>query len=295
MFFSSNLKCFIVLAREKSLKKASETLFVTSSPISRRIKIFEEQLGYKLFHRTEHNFTLTKKGRELYEKIIPYYAKISELEEIFSQKNNRLIIKKSIMIGVENINPFMFDLLINNRKNIESISYCSSDACNSFESLCSGEIQAVISHREMSESNIISTEFYSEPICYLMAKGIAYTQLGDMKSLPIIIPKNGFHDSYIKIAHRKIITLSSTIQVIIVDDVENYLFLIENGDAVGLMSESMASFYKKKHSLCGEVDYNIDPSFPKLKAYIYCLKEQEEILKNLRDEFTIQQNVGMAS
>lgn len=91
MFLSSNLKCFIVLAKEKSLKKASEILFVTSSPISRRIKILEDELGFKLFSRTDHDFTLTKKGLELYEKIMPHYDKMTELEDYFSQKKRMLI------------------------------------------------------------------------------------------------------------------------------------------------------------------------------------------------------------
>lgn len=62
MFVSSNLKCFIVLAREKSLKKASEILFVTSSPISRRIKLFEDELGYKLFRAPTMILPSPKKG-----------------------------------------------------------------------------------------------------------------------------------------------------------------------------------------------------------------------------------------
>ncbi|MFC0140699.1 LysR family transcriptional regulator [Erwinia mallotivora] len=279
MFVSSNLKCFIVLAKEKSLKKASEILFVTSSPISRRIKLFEDELGYKLFSRTDHDFTLTKKGLELYEKIMPHYMKISEIEASFSQKTNSLNLKRSLMIGVENLNHFLFNILIKKRKKTESVSYCSSDATNSLESLLSGEIQAVISHREITENGLSSMEFYSEPVCYLLAKGIERYQISDMKKIPIIIPRNGFHEHYIKTAHMKILTACPAAQVIIVDDIDNYLFLISSGDAVGLISESMVSFYKNKHSLSTDFNYSIDRSFPELKTYIYCLKECE---KNLR-------------
>lgn len=279
MFVSSNLKCFIVLAKEKSLKKASEILFVTSSPISRRIKLFEDELGYKLFSRTDHDFTLTKKGLELYEKIMPHYMKISEIEPSFSQKTNSLNLKRSLMIGVENLNHFLFNILIKKRKKTESVSYCSSDATNSLESLLSGEIQAVISHREITENGLSSMEFYSEPVCYLLAKGIERYQISDMKKIPIIIPRNGFHEHYIKTAHMKILTACPAAQVIIVDDIDNYLFLISSGDAVGLISESMVSFYKNKHCLNTDFNYSIDRSFPELKTYVYCLKECE---KNLR-------------
>ncbi|MCX8956370.1 LysR family transcriptional regulator [Erwinia psidii] len=279
MFVSSNLKCFIVLAREKSLKKASEILFVTSSPISRRIKLFEDELGYKLFSRTDHDFTLTKKGLELYEKIMPYYMKISEIEASFSQKTHSLNIKRSLMIGVENLNHFLFNILVKKRKKTESVSYCSSDAAKSLESLLSGEVQAVISHREIAENGISTMEFYSEPICYLLAKGIERYQVSDMKKIPIIIPRNGFHEHYIKTAHMKILNTCPNAQVIIVDDIDNYLFLIKSGDAVGLMSESMVLFYKNKHCFDTDLNYSIDRSFPELKTYIYCLKECEKNLK----------------
>lgn len=296
MFVSSNLKCFIVVAREKSLKKASEILFVTSSPISRRIKLFEDELGYKLFSRTDHDFTLTKKGLELYEKIMPYYMKISEIEDSFSQKSSNLNIKRSVMIGVENLNHFLFNILVKKRKKTECVSYCSSDASHSLESLLSGEVQAVISHRQICENGISTLNFYSEPVCYLLSNELGNYQLSDMKNIPVIIPKNGFHDEYIKTAHMKILTLCPTAQVIIVDDIDNYLFLIGSGDAVGLMSESMVSFYKNKYCLTGNLEYTIDRSFPELKTYIYCLKEREENLKlalnSLLPEEMIPENSG---
>ncbi|EXU74648.1 hypothetical protein [Erwinia mallotivora] len=205
--------------------------------------------------------------------------KISEIEASFSQKTNSLNLKRSLMIGVENLNHFLFNILIKKRKKTESVSYCSSDATNSLESLLSGEIQAVISHREITENGLSSMEFYSEPVCYLLAKGIERYQISDMKKIPIIIPRNGFHEHYIKTAHMKILTACPAAQVIIVDDIDNYLFLISSGDAVGLISESMVSFYKNKHCLNTDFNYSIDRSFPELKTYIYCLKECE---KNLR-------------
>ncbi|EOS96675.1 LysR family transcriptional regulator [Erwinia tracheiphila] len=294
MFVSSNLKCFIVLAREKSLKKASEILFVTSSPISRRIKLFEDELGYKLFSRSDHDFTLTKKGLELYEKIMPYYMKISEIEASFSQKNNSLSIKRSLMIGVENLNHFLFNILIKKRKKTESISYCSSDASRSLDSLLSGEVQAVISHREIDENGITAMEFYSEPVCYLQANSTERYKVSDMKKIPIIIPRNGFHEHYIKTAHMKILNACPNAQVVIVDDIDNYLFLIKSGDAIGLMSESMVLFYKNKNCFNSELNYTIEHSFPALKTYIYCLKECEKNLKMAMDSILSESEHGDA-
>jgi len=279
MFLSSNLKCFIVLAKEKSLKKASEILFVTSSPISRRIKILEDELGFKLFSRTDHDFTLTKKGLELYEKVMPYYNKMSELEDYFSQRRTNLNIRRGLMIGVENLNPFLFNLLVKTRKKTESVSYCSCHTSNSVESLLSGEIHGIISHREISDNGILSMSFFSEAACYLYSKKISDYNLCEMKNVPVIIPNNGFYEHYVKNAHAKILTVCPTAQVIIVDDIADYLSLIDNGEAVGLISESMVDFYKNKFDFFNSLSYKVDSLFPELKTYIYYLKEREVSLK----------------
>ncbi|WP_380178997.1 LysR family transcriptional regulator [Kalamiella sp. sgz302252] len=279
MFLSSNLKCFIVLAKEKSLKKASEILFVTSSPISRRIKILEDELGFKLFSRTDHDFTLTKKGLELYEKIMPHYDKMTELEDYFSQKKTNVNIRRSLMIGVENLNPFLFSLLVKTRKKTESVSYCSCNTKTSVESLLSGEIHGVISHREINDNGVMAMDFFSEPACYLYAKKFPQYQLSDLKNTPIIIPTNGFYEDYVKNAHAKILTICPTAQVIIVDDIHDYLTLIASGEAVGLISESMVSFYQNKTDIFNELSCRVEAFFPELKTYIYYLKEREITLK----------------
>lgn len=279
MFISSNLKCFIVLAREKSLKKASEILFVTSSPISRRIKILEDELGYKLFSRKDHDFTLTKKGHELYEEIMPYYTRISEMEVIYSKKRSGLNVKRSVMIGMENFNPFLFKKIINKKRKTACVSWCSSDASQSLESLLASEMQAVITYRNIDHPGIAKMNFSSESVCYLLSEEIENYQLSDMKNLPIIIPKNALHDDYIKIAHTRILTVCPMAQVIIVDDISNYLFLIRSGEAVGIMTESMALFYKNKHTMPTELNYSVDHSFPAFKTYIYYLKECENVIK----------------
>lgn len=279
MFLSSNLKCFIVLAKEKSLKKASEILFVTSSPISRRIKILEDELGFKLFSRTDHDFVLTKKGLELYEKIMPHYEKMTELEDYFSQKRTNVNIRRGLMLGVENLNPFLFNLLVKTRKKTESVSYCSCDTRTSVESLLSGEIHGIISHREINDGGIMSMSFFSESACYLYSRKLPDYQLCDIKNIPVIIPTNGFNELYVKNAHAKILTICPTAQVIIVNDISDYMSLIANGEAVGLISESMVSFYQNKISNFSELNHRVENVFPELKTYIYYLKEREFSLK----------------
>lgn len=86
----------------------------------------------------------------------------------------------------------------------------------------------------------------------------------------MIIPTNGFYEHYVKNAHAKILTMCPTAQVIIVDDIYDYISLIANGEAVGLISESMVSFYQSKISNFSELSY-------RSKSYSRSLKRTSTI------------------
>jgi DNA-binding transcriptional LysR family regulator len=59
------LKTFLELARTRHFGKAAETLFVTQSAVSARIRLLESQLGVSLFHRRRNDIQLTGAGQRL--------------------------------------------------------------------------------------------------------------------------------------------------------------------------------------------------------------------------------------
>lgn len=63
------LKYFLAVAREHSISKAAEAVFVTQPTLSRQIMDLEEELGATLFIRGKHNkaVLLTEAGQRLYE------------------------------------------------------------------------------------------------------------------------------------------------------------------------------------------------------------------------------------
>ncbi len=53
---------FLTVAREESITKAAERLYMTQPPLSRQLKALEEELGVQLFIRESRKITLTEEG-----------------------------------------------------------------------------------------------------------------------------------------------------------------------------------------------------------------------------------------
>ena len=56
------LRYFVEMAAEKNMSRAAEKLHVTQPTMSRQLKELEEELGVKLFHRTNYAIRLTDEG-----------------------------------------------------------------------------------------------------------------------------------------------------------------------------------------------------------------------------------------
>ena len=72
------LRYFLAVAREESISKASEALFVTQPNLSRQMQKLEKELGQQLFIRGSRKITLTEAGRLLKkraEELIELYDK----------------------------------------------------------------------------------------------------------------------------------------------------------------------------------------------------------------------------
>ena len=56
------LKYFLAVAREESISGAAQALHMTQPTLSRQLMQLEEELGVKLFHRSNHSIVLTDAG-----------------------------------------------------------------------------------------------------------------------------------------------------------------------------------------------------------------------------------------
>lgn len=77
------LKYFLAVAREESISKAAEALFVTQPNLSRQMQNLEREIGQQLFIRGSRKITLTEAGRLLYKRA-------EELIDLYNKTENEL-------------------------------------------------------------------------------------------------------------------------------------------------------------------------------------------------------------
>lgn len=53
---------FLTVAREENITKAAALLHITQPTLSRQLMQLEEELGVKLFRRSNHSIVLTEQG-----------------------------------------------------------------------------------------------------------------------------------------------------------------------------------------------------------------------------------------
>ncbi|WP_404273329.1 LysR family transcriptional regulator [Yersinia similis] len=91
MFISKNLLVFFTTVQEGSLTNAAMKLFTTPPPMSRSLKILEEELGFKLFTRTTSGLKLTLEGAAFYQEIYPTYVRLTEITKNYKKNKNGII------------------------------------------------------------------------------------------------------------------------------------------------------------------------------------------------------------
>lgn len=107
-----HLRCFLEIARQRSLTRAASALHTVQPALSRSLRELEAELGKPLFHRTAQGMVLTPEGEEFYQTIAGPMALISDGIDRVRGTPERSVVRVSLapaitrMLGVEAIAAF---------------------------------------------------------------------------------------------------------------------------------------------------------------------------------------------
>lgn len=85
-----DMKIFLVVCQQGSIRAAAETLKINHSTVSRRINKLELSLGKRLFNRDVNGYQLTRVGEEVYEDISAVDNKFHQIERRLAGDNEAL-------------------------------------------------------------------------------------------------------------------------------------------------------------------------------------------------------------
>ena len=117
------LKYFLAVAREENFTKAARQLHITQPTLSRQIADLEEELGVKLFIRSNHNIILTEDGLLLKQRAQEILSLANKTKRDFIQNEKVLSGTLSIGCGEYRSNEYLAKIIAEFCKHYPRVRY----------------------------------------------------------------------------------------------------------------------------------------------------------------------------
>ncbi|WP_155965939.1 LysR family transcriptional regulator [Streptococcus ruminantium] len=196
------LNYFIEIADNKSMTKAAKKLHVTQPTLSKQLKDLEDELGQKLFTRSNYSLNLTAEGEILYQRAVDILSIVAKTKEEFKTMNDFnggdlhigcaesygiTIIAKAIKTLTEKYSNIKFHLYSGNFQTV-------------IEKLNHGVLDFAITVQNTDTASFNSLSLpYMDTWGVLMRKDSPLADktdisIDDISRLPLIISRQGFSD-----------------------------------------------------------------------------------------------------
>lgn len=117
------LNYFLAVAREENFTKAAQQLHLTQPTLSRQISDLEQELGVKLFIRSNHNIILTEDGMILKRRAQEILSLADKTKRDFMQKEEALSGTISIGSGEFRSTEYLAKIIAQFRKQYPNVKY----------------------------------------------------------------------------------------------------------------------------------------------------------------------------
>ncbi|MGI5947669.1 MAG: LysR family transcriptional regulator [Lachnospiraceae bacterium] len=145
------LNYFLAVAREENFTKAAQQLHLTQPTLSRQIADLEQELGVKLFVRSNHNIILTEDGMILKRRAQEILSLADKTKRDFLQKDEALSGTISIGSGEFRSTKYLAKIIAEFRKTYPNVKY----------EIYSGNANNI---RDYIERGLLDIGLMSEPI-----------------------------------------------------------------------------------------------------------------------------------
>lgn len=271
MLISQNLNCFLTIVKEGSIKKAASNLFLSTAPISRRVKLLEQQLGFNLFIRGQNELILTEKGRKFYDEVISYCENFKNIEKSYSLQTKEKKIKK-LNIVMTGFFPSSV-IKINEILGKDCILYFDFiKKSHPLDKLLTKDVDLLVTDKILEHDKICRSVIFKRDIIMLQSKKLNEVKSNHLFAIDI---KNINKDNLILI-HNHINNNYKNPSFIMVDDLIEYKSHLINGDLIGVCVEDLKCSFKH--------DFNIKKISESVSVYVYYeMVHHDEIGRKIKE------------
>ena len=270
---------FYIVAKEGSISKASNVLFISQPAITFQIKKLEEQLGVCLFTRTKHGMILTEEGKVLFRYVKNGIENFNNGENALSNLKN--LDSGTIRIGISTticryiLMPYLekfhekypnIDIQINNNISnnlIKELRKGNLDIIMLFLPSTDNKDLIITKVKEVHDIFVGNKKYYD-----LMKRK---NSLNDLKLYPLIFPNfpsnsRIYLNKYLK---ENNVNLKPKLEVVSYNLIVD---LIKSGFGIGYVTKEFIKEELKNKSL---YEINIKPNFPKRTVVIATMDKKE--------------------
>ncbi|WP_165485744.1 LysR family transcriptional regulator [Frankia sp. Cppng1_Ct_nod] len=152
------LRCFVAVAEELHFGRAADRLHLTASPLSRRIRELERELGEELFVRGYHQVTLTRCGRELLE---PAADVVRRFDALGARRPDRTARSTREIGAAPLLTPTIVDLVLGTFKQLYpdiELPITLERSAVLMEMLCARELDLAVVHLPVTDPGLRGLE-----------------------------------------------------------------------------------------------------------------------------------------
>lgn len=182
------LKVFCSVVETKSFSKASKAMYLTQPAISLQIRALEEQLGTKLFTRSNKAVSMTKTGEILYKhakKILSVYAAIDkEINEATGMVKGKLLIGASTTLATY----YLPNIIVDFKKKYPDIliDFERGNTQNIIDSLLKAKIDLGLVEGEVTDQRLEVEKMDSDELLLIVSSEHPWAERRDISIHEII-------------------------------------------------------------------------------------------------------------
>lgn len=172
----AGIECFLAICRHKTGSAAAQALYITQPSLSARLKLLEQELGSPLFyrHKGSREMTLTATGKAFYALALQYEEVITKMQQLRITQDNSLRVSSFNSLGTYLL-PAVYARFLQAHPQI-GLDIQDKEFTAATRSLRDGETDLAFTSGKTTDSHLVQTPLFSEPMVLICGKQTHFTE-----------------------------------------------------------------------------------------------------------------------